>query len=70
MKATVGLYRDAVISTTIRDGEKDIRVKPGQRLMVDLVGSAHPHFHGYTANISRSRPPWIRTCSQSPTRLT
>lgn len=37
MKATVGLYRDVVTSTTIRDGNKEIHVKPGQRLLVDLV---------------------------------
>lgn len=40
MKATVGLYRDVVTSTTIHDGDKEIHVKPGQRLMVDLV--SHP----------------------------
>lgn len=56
MKATVGLYRDAVTSTTIRDGDKEIHVKPGQRLMVDLAstpslvlmwyGSKHVSDHG------------------------
>ncbi len=37
MKATVMLYRDVATSTTIRDGDKETHVEPGQRLMVDLA---------------------------------
>jgi urease beta subunit len=37
MKATVGLYRDVATSTTINDGGTEVRVEPGQRLMIDLV---------------------------------
>ncbi len=37
LRATVGLYRDAAISTTINDGGKEVHVEAGQRLMVDLV---------------------------------
>lgn len=37
LKASVGLYRDAAIEKTINDDGKEVHLKPGQRVLVDLV---------------------------------
>ena len=37
MRATVGLFRDVATAVSINDAGKEVPVKPGQRLLVDLV---------------------------------
>lgn len=42
LRASVGLYRDVAKAADIDDGGKTVSVKPGERLMVDLVGYSDP----------------------------
>ena len=37
IKASVGLYRDVTTTATVKDGDKSVDLKPGQRVMCDLV---------------------------------
>ena len=37
LRAVVALFRDVATSTTIQDGSRSIKVKPGQRIVIDLV---------------------------------
>lgn len=37
MRATAGLFRDAAVATTVRDGTDTIKVPQGRRVLVDMV---------------------------------
>ena len=37
IRASVGLYRDVVEPMTIKDGDRTLHLKTGERVMVDLV---------------------------------
>ena len=41
IRTTVGLNRDSVVDTMIRDGNKTVNIKKGQRLFLDLMSASH-----------------------------
>ncbi|MCJ1260674.1 hypothetical protein MMC22_000536 [Lobaria immixta] len=41
LKAVVALFRDPVISTTVFDGEREVKLEPGQKVLLDLITASH-----------------------------